>query len=116
MATKRQVEDKLRELIRRLATADAGVHRSLRTAVPEPRVVEVVLRDLDATYWTKLSDGSFGTLRKGSPDHADITLTTTSDQLVELVDGRASLMSSYLSGRVKVDGSVGDLMRLRRLG
>jgi hypothetical protein len=32
-----------------------------------------------------------------------------------LIDGKRSLFSSYLAGRVKVEASIGDLLRLRRL-
>ena len=37
------------------------------------------------------------------------------DDLVDLVDGRKSLFSSYLAGHVKIEASLSDLLRLRKL-
>ena len=56
-----------------------------------------------------------GPLHKGAPDRADIRLEAGSDVLVEIVDGKRSLFSSYVAGRVKVEASFADLLRLRKL-
>jgi SCP-2 sterol transfer family protein len=114
VATKREVEAKLQELIGRLDAADDGVD-ALAQALPESRVIEVVVSDLGDSYWTELAGGRMGTLRKGRPDEADIRITADSDELVEVVDGKRSLFSSYLSGDMKVEASFADIMRLRRL-
>jgi hypothetical protein len=34
---------------------------------------------------------------------------------VDLIDGRGSLFSAYLSGRIRIDASMSDLLRLRKL-
>lgn len=115
VATKRQVERKLRELIKRLDDADGGVRGSLAGALPETRVVEVILPDLAASYWTELSGGKMGTLHAGQPKEPEIRIRVDSDALVELVDGERSLFSSYLSGQVKIEASFSDLLRLRKL-
>ncbi len=114
VATKRQVETKLRQLIGRLHGADEGVE-ALAKALPEAKVIEVVVPDLDQTYWTKLEHGRMGPLHPGAPDRADIRLEAGSDVLVEIVDGERSLFSSYVAGRVKVEASFADLLRLRKL-
>ena len=46
---------------------------------------------------------------------ADITLRVGSDDLVDLVEGRISVPSAFTSGKVKVDASIVDLLRLRSL-
>jgi SCP-2 sterol transfer family len=114
VATKRQVETKLRELIRRLADTQEGVS-ALSDALPEPRVIEVYVTDLDAAYWAELAGGRMGPLQRGSPDRADMRLEATSDDLVDVLDGRRSMFSSYIAGRVKVEASFADIMRLRKL-
>ena len=114
MATKRQVETKLRQLIGRLHDADQGVE-ALAKALPEAKVIEVVVPDLDQVYWTTLENGRMGPLHKRAPDRADIRLEAGSDVLVEIVDGNRSLFSSYVAGRVKVEASFADLLRLRKL-
>ena len=114
MATKRLVESKLRELISRLDQAREG-QESLSRALPEARVVEVVVPDLDQNYWCELADGRMGSLHRGRPQEPDIRVEAESDVLVEIVDGERSIFSSYLGGRVKIEASFADLMRLRKL-
>ena len=115
MATKRQVERKLRELIKRLDDADGEVRGSLAGALPDSRIVEVIVPDLGVSYWTELSGGKMGNLHEGAPTDPEIRIRVDSDALVELVDGRRSLFSAYLSGQVKIDASFSDLLRLRKL-
>jgi SCP-2 sterol transfer family len=115
MATKREVERKLRELIRRVDGADPDARGSLAGALPDRRVIQVVVTDLGATYWTELQGGRMGMLHAGTPTEAQIRVELSGDHLVELVDGRRSLFSSYLGGQVKIQASMGDLLRLRKL-
>jgi len=115
VATKQQVEAKLRELIRRLDAANGEVRGSLSEALPESRVIEVTVPDLRATYWTQLTGGRMSTLRKGAPEEPDIRVRVASDHLVELVDGRKSLFSSFAGGQIKIEASFSDLLRLRKL-
>jgi hypothetical protein len=115
VATKQQVERKLRELIKRLETAGGDVHGSLAEALPERRVIHVIVPDLDASWWTEMADGKMRGLHRGVPDRTDIKVRVESDQLVDLVDGRRSMFSSYLAGKVKIEASLNDLLRLRKL-
>ncbi len=55
VATKRQVETKLRQLIKRLDQADHEVRGSLTESLPEARIIEVVITDLGNSYWTELT-------------------------------------------------------------
>lgn len=115
MATKRQVESKLRELIDRLDQTQEGV-AALSEALPERRVIEVFVADLEATYWTDLTDGRMGSIRRGpSEDDPDMRMEVQSDDLIDIIDGRRSMFSSYVAGRMKVEASFADIMRLRKL-
>jgi hypothetical protein len=115
VATKRQVEQKLRELIRRLKQADGQVHSSLAETLPESRIIQIVIADIDATYWTTMSGGMMRGLHAGPPPTSDIRIRCSSDHLVEMVDGRRSLFSSYLTGQLKIEASFTDMLRLRKL-
>ncbi len=42
-------------------------------------------------------------------------LKLRSDDLIDLVEERTSFMSAFLSGKVRVDASLTDLLRLRTL-
>jgi hypothetical protein len=115
VATKRLVEQKLRELIKRLKQADGQVHSSLAETLPEPRIIQIEIPDLDATYWSEMSGGVMGPIHSGPPARADIRIRCTSDHLVEMVEGKRSIFSSYLAGQVKIDASFADMLRLRKL-
>jgi SCP-2 sterol transfer family len=114
VATKREVESKLRELISRLSGA-RDAQGTLARTLPDPRVVAVTVPDLDADYWTVMESGRMDGLHRGSPERADIRIRVPSDQLVAIVDGQASLFSAFVSGKVKIEASVSDLLRLRKL-
>ena len=115
MATKKQVEAKLRELIRRLDEAGGGAQGHLARALPNARVIQIEVRDLDAHYWTELANGRLGNLRTGARDGSDIRVTADADDLIAMIDGDRNLLTSYLTGRIKVRASASDLLALRRL-
>lgn len=115
MATKTEVAAKLHELIRRLDDAGDGVQDTLAESLPDPKVVEVHIDDLDDRFWTEMAGGRFGDLREGAQADADIKIRLSSDDLVDLVDGNASLFSKVLAGHVRIDASLSDLLRLRKL-
>jgi hypothetical protein len=115
VATKRQVETKLRQLIKQLEGADHEVRGSLAESLPDTRIIEVVIPDLGTSYWTELAGGRMDGLHDGSPREAEIRVRVSSDDLVELVDGKRSLFSAYLAGHVSIDASFSDLLRLRKL-
>jgi predicted lipid carrier protein YhbT len=114
LAYKEENERHLRDLIERLGRSDDGA-RELGRALPERRVLSLRVPDLGADYWTELEEGRLGELREGSQPHPDILVSADSDDLVDLVDGKGTLFSAYLSGRVRIDASVSDLLRLRKL-
>ena len=112
MATTDEVEQKLEELLSRL---DAEASGALERSFPEPRTLSLHVTDLDARYWTVLADGQAAPLEEGAAPDAHIRVAATSDDLVQIVDGGLSLFSAYVSGRVKIQASFADLMRLRKL-
>jgi hypothetical protein len=42
-------------------------------------------------------------------------LEVESDDLIDIIDRRRSMFSSYVAGRMKVEASFADIMRLRKL-
>ncbi len=113
MATKPEVQRQLAVLLARLDGNQAGV----RSAIPTRRVLRCVVPDLDAAWVSVVEDGRVSPPREAPPGagRADITLRVGSDDLVDLVEGRLSFLSAFTSGRVRVDASMVDLLRLRSL-
>ena len=70
----------------------------------------------DVTYVTVLGAGEdpVRELQPGEPP-ADIRMTAKSDEVVSLAEQPTNIARAWVSGRVKIEASVKDLFRLRRL-
>lgn len=80
------------------------------------RSVSVTIPDIDVTYVTSLgtADAPVREVAPGDPP-ADIRLTANSDEVVSLAESPMNIGRSWIAGRVKIEASVKDLFRLRRL-
>jgi len=115
VATKKDVESKLRELIGRLDRAGPKAHGQLAGALPQAKVIQMDVSEPQASYWTELSGGKLGELHTGKAPDPDIRVTAGADDLIAMIDGNRNLFSSYLAGHIRVQASISDLMALRRL-
>lgn len=79
------------------------------------RTMSVTIPDLGVTFATKL-DGD-NPVREVGPDEppADIRLTANSDEVVALAASPMNIARAWVAGRVKIEASMSDLFRLRRL-
>jgi hypothetical protein len=112
--SKQEVAKKLQALIDRLDEAGPDVHERLAGSVPS-RVIQIELTDLDTAFWSELHEGRMSGLAEGSTPDAEVRVTTDSDTLVDILDGKRSLLSSYVAGHVRIDASMADLLTLRKL-
>jgi hypothetical protein len=80
------------------------------------RSISVTIPDIGVTYVTRLgtADAPVREAEPGEPP-ADIRLTADSDEVVSLAETPMNIARAWVSGRVKVEASVKDLFRLRRL-
>jgi hypothetical protein len=113
MATAEECRTALDSLIGRIADMDARdraahlVDRTLSCRVP----------DLDVTYVTRLGPHGAEPIRvadNGTPQ-AQVRFTASSDTVVAISADPGSFMRAWLSGKLKVQGSVLDLLHLRKL-
>lgn len=114
MATIEECRTALEQLSRNLATANGDVKK----AAALDRSLSCHLTDLGLTFTGRLADGRLTGIADtpGPPAaKADIRLTTTGDDLVALVDGRLPFPTAWATGRLKLDASFRDLLRLRTL-
>jgi predicted lipid carrier protein YhbT len=113
VASKTEVEKQLQVLLGRLAQN----HDSVRSAIPERKVLRCHVTDLDTVWYAVIEAGQVSAPSETPPDdgRVDITLRVGSDDLVDLIEGRRSFLSAFTSGKVKVDASIIDLLRLRAL-
>ena len=116
MPNKQRVEAKLREMLDRLDEAGDDVRGNLARALPQRKRIRIDLTDLQTSYWAELSRGRMSELREGEVARPDIHLKTTSEDLTSALDGQKSMLSLYLSGRIRVEAGLADLLALRKLG
>jgi putative sterol carrier protein len=80
------------------------------------RTVSCRVTDLAVTITGRLTGGRLDDLSTEPADEpAQIRLTMTSDDLVALVDGELAIASAWATGRIKIDASLLDLIKLRSL-
>jgi hypothetical protein len=80
------------------------------------RTISVTVPDLGITYVTVLGAGD-DPVREAAPGEppADMRLTANSDEVVALAGQPMNIARAWMSGRVKIEASMKDLFRLRRL-
>jgi hypothetical protein len=80
------------------------------------RTMSVTIPDLGITYATMLGSGDdpVRDVAPGEPP-ADIRLTATSDEVLALAQQPMNIARSWMTGKIKIEASMKDLFRLRRL-
>lgn len=111
MATIPACESALHELADRLAAADPA-HRKKANF---DRSLSCTLRDLDVTFAARLSAATLTDIHQVQTREAQVRMTMTSDDLIAMVAGTLNMASALASGRVKIEASVFDLLKLRTL-
>jgi len=73
--------------------------------------------DLAITFVTRFTDQGATPVTEAKPDDppADIRITASSDDVISLSATPANIARMWLSGRVKVQASMRDLLALRKL-
>src|SRR4029453_5026461 len=114
MASVEECRAALAKLATSMSSADDETKRNMLD-----RTVSCYISDLDVTFTGRLANGQLVDITDhpdGPPrEKAQVGLAMASDDLVALTDGRLLFVSAWLSGRVKVDASFRDLLRLRSL-
>jgi len=111
VASEEEVDRTLHDLVRRLEQADVG-SRSL----PERRSLAVFIKDLDVSYTAMFGEGVISDLVKEEPTgNEDVRIFVSGDDLVALASGRMGVSGALLTGRLRVNAGMSDLLLLRHL-
>lgn len=106
-----------REALQKLASRLSEMSPGDRDAYFGNRSISVTIPDLGGlTYVTVLGSGD-DPVREAAPGEppADIRLTANSDEVMSLAQSPMNIARAWVAGRVKIEASVKDLFRLRRL-
>ena len=114
MASVAECDLALRSLAERLAAVD----RETRNRYVIARTVACRLPDLKVIFTGRLSEEGIEDIRcQESLDKVDaqVRLAANSDDFVALIAGDLSVPSAWATGRLKIEASVLDLLKLRSL-
>jgi hypothetical protein len=111
MATVEECEQAFHGLAAKLASADPDARRKASF----DRSLTCTLRDLKVIFAGQLRDGELLDIRQVDKSDGQVKMAMTSDDLLKLVSGELSMGSAWASGRVKIDASVFDLLKLRSI-
>jgi predicted lipid carrier protein YhbT len=111
MATLEDCEAALHRLAARMSEMDD----ESRQQTAFDRTLSCHVPDLDVTFSGQLNDGQISGITTDAAPKAQIRLTAKSDDLVALTDGELSFGQAWLSGRVKVEAGVRDLLKLKSM-
>jgi len=108
--------EQCREALQKLASRMSELSPADRDEYFGNRTISVTIPDLGVTYGTRLGaeDDTVHEVGPGEPP-ADIRLTADSDEVVSLAESPMNIARAWVGGRVKVEASMKDLFRLRRL-
>lgn len=65
-------------------------------------------------YWVKINDGSVE-VNEGETENPTITVVSTADDYLKMVNGEMAAMSAFMAGKVKVKGNMGLAMKLQSI-
>ncbi len=108
--------DECRAALQKLAGRLSELSPAERDQYFANRTMSVTIPDLDVTYVTRLGAGD-DPVRDALPGEppADIRLTANSDEVLALAQQPMNIARAWMTRKIKIEASIKDLIRLRRL-
>lgn len=108
--------DECRLALTSLATRLNDLGEGARTRNTPDRTLSLRVSDLDVAFCGRLQDGSLTDIvLDGEGDKAQLRLQCSSDDLLALTEGALNPAAAWASGRLRIEASPLDLLRLRSL-
>lgn len=85
-----------------------------RKLAGKTRVIQLHVPD-DDSYWFHVADGKLDDVQPGMHENPDVVVTTKRADLFAIFNGELKAMHAYLTGRVKVKASFGDILFAKSL-
>jgi len=110
MPNKEQVFESLEEIRRKFE--DPSVKEKFKGF---KRDIQFKFPDLNAQYVLSISEDATATLKEGFLEKPHVTVETDSATFLGIRSKTISATQAYMSGRLKVKGSMPDLLKLQKL-
>jgi predicted lipid carrier protein YhbT len=107
--------DECRRALEQVASRISGMDEKDRERHLVDRTISCRVTDLGVDFRTKLGPHGADPITEAGPGSgpAQVTFSATSDDLVALADERLHLARAFATGRLKIQASIFDLLRLR---
>lgn len=79
------------------------------------KTLQFVFTDLGKTYVLSITDGKSATVEEKTLEKPDMQVTWTSDTFTGIQDKTVNATTAFMSGKVKVKGSMNDMMKLQNI-
>lgn len=76
------------------------------------RTVSCRVSDLKVTWWAHLTQGGLLDITQDADTRAQVRLSVSSDDLISLTEGRLAVPTAVAMGKIRVQASPFDLLRL----
>lgn len=106
--------DECRQALHDLA-AKLDANAEAQNRIDLDRTLACRLTDLGTAFHGRITGGRLVDIADGDDPTAKIAMTTTSDDLIELVHGRLDFPRAIASRRVSIRANPFDLLKLRKL-
>jgi hypothetical protein len=107
VATVDECRDSLHRLAARLEAKGASTDLD--------RTLACWVSDLGVGFRGRLTGGRLVDIADGEDPKAKIKMTSSSDDLVAMLDGRLNVAKAMMSNRVQIHASVFDLLKLKKM-
>jgi putative sterol carrier protein len=107
--------EECRAALERLGAKMAANAAATTSKLDFDRTLSCKVTDLSVGFHGRLEGGRIVDIADGEDPKAKLKLTAAGDDLVALVDGRLNAASAWASGKIKIDASLMDLMKLRKI-
>ena len=78
------------------------------------RLIQLIVPD-DESYVFDFKDGKLGEIKPGRAEKPDVVVTVHKNDLLAVFNGQMKAMQAYLTGKVKVKASFGDILFAKSL-
>jgi hypothetical protein len=108
--------EEARAALARIATRLTDVDPDALAKYVVERTISCAVPDLDLVFVTRIHTGGLDDFQvTDSANGTQVRLTVNSDDLVALADDELGVAKAWASGRLKIEASLGDLLRLRKI-
>ncbi|WP_214414594.1 SCP2 sterol-binding domain-containing protein [Sphaerisporangium fuscum] len=110
--------DECRAALDKLAEQFGELDQETRTKHVVNRTLSCLISDLGVTFHGRIHQEGLEPFTQTPPVDgrpAEVRIRISSDDLLSMVNGELDMARALLGGRVKIDASLGDLLRLRKL-